>query len=132
MIPNNDLAEYNSLGTTEITQLFAGEMDIITDIGNVAANTPAMAKYTLVARDASRNLVPCDPAASDSKKIPVGVLCQPVALKTVAQSVPIYIQAWFNFAAITWPASITTLTAAQTLLETTTAGVNMRVSKLRQ
>ena len=121
------------VGTYDPTPLFAGEAPIVTDHEYVAASQ-TLAKGQLVARDANRRLVACDPAAVDGTQIPVGILTQAVttAAGVTTVSVPIYVEGIFNYAAITWPASITTFALAQALLETTKSNVNLRIRQLMQ
>lgn len=67
------LAGYETVATFTPDQLYAGESDIVTTQGVVAAAAAAMAQYTVVA-EVGGNLVPYDKEGADGSEKPYGVL----------------------------------------------------------
>lgn len=67
------LAGYETVDTFTPDQLYAGEADIVTTQGTIAAAAAAMAKYTVVA-EVGGVLVPYNKEGADGSEIPYGVL----------------------------------------------------------
>lgn len=91
------LAGYATEGTYTPDQLYAGEADIVTTQGVVAAAQPALPKYQVVAL-VGGYLVPYDtgniPAGSN---VPYGVLPHALADAAVDQDTPVIIGGVLNF-----------------------------------
>lgn len=130
---DKDLAEgVNLVGQYTPTPIFAGDLDVLTDNEYVAAGQ-TLAKYTVVARNSNRQLVALNPAASDGTQIPVGVLTQAVTTgaSVSATRAPFYKQAYLNFAALVWPAAITTVDQAKAAFENAPSGTNITIGSVR-
>ena len=67
------LAGYETVDTFTPDQLYAGEADIVTTQGTIAAAAAAMEKYTVVA-EVGCVLVPYNKEGADGSEIPYGVL----------------------------------------------------------
>lgn len=67
------LAGYETVDTFTPDQLYAGEADIVTTQGTIAAAAAAMEKYTVVA-EVGGVLVPYNKEGADGSEIPYGVL----------------------------------------------------------
>lgn len=119
----NDLAANGSFGSFNPVQIFAGEMDVITDHGTVAAAT-TIEKFRVLAYDVNGNLVPWAPAAGDSTNKIVGIAAQPITTGAgdTTQSVPFWKGGCFNFDNLVKPAGVT-LQQMKALLALTTLGV---------
>lgn len=93
--------------------LFAGEAPVVTDDGYVVASGQnVVAKYTVVGRvTASGKLAKHNPSATDGSQTAIGITTQPVDATSADQKVAIYTGGYFNHAALTWHASLTTLAA---------------------
>lgn len=112
--------EYNqaasgTLGSYVPTQLFAGEVDVVTNNDTVLTGK-VLARYTVLGRiTASKKLVAWDPAATDGSEKPMGILAVPLdtsATGTNADTAaPYYVAGGFNHEALVWPAAVSTLAA---------------------
>lgn len=113
MNDTNDLASgdlaYSSFAPF---QLFAGDDDAVTQNFEVAANT-AIQKYQVLAADANGRLVPHAPAAGDSTAKALYVACQAMAANASVVKLPVYVEGFFNHAALVWDATLTTLAQRQ-------------------
>lgn len=125
-VVDKDLAASDVAGSFTPMSIWAGEQDIVTDTALVAPST-TLTKLQVVAFDTSGHLVALNPAATDSTKIPVGVISQGVTTGSTPVSIGYYIGGFFNFAALTWPGSITTLAAAKAIFRTAPSGVNINI-----
>lgn len=130
-IQDRDIAEgFTSVASYAPVPLYAGDQDVLTDSEFVAPNQ-SLAKYTVVARNASRQLVPVAPAASDGTQIPVGVISQPIVTGVAASKIGYFKGGFFNFAALTWPNTVTTVAQAQALFEKAPSGVVINIGLVR-
>lgn len=84
------------------TQLFAGESKIVTNT-YMAADTLVLAANSIVAFDASGNLIEWVPAANDVTGDAVGITCEAIDNTDGAKSQPIYVGGYFNTDALVWP-----------------------------
>ena len=99
---DKDLASSELVGTTTILQLFAGEMDVVTEEGIVDAGV--LAKYTVVGKIAATGkLIVLTPGASDGSEKAYGILTQAVDATSADVKVGVYIGGFFNDAALVWP-----------------------------
>lgn len=108
------LAGNGDLGSWEPLQLFAGESDIVTDGGEVAA---AFAVYQVIAKDASGKLIPFDPTDAESPAATAVGIANEAGV--VGSNAPYYIGGVFNHEALVWPASVGTLAKRQAVFERT-------------
>lgn len=83
---DKSLAGYETVATYNPDQLYAGEADIVTTQGVIAANAAAMAIYTVVAL-VGGNLVPYDKESAAGAEVPYGVL--PHAIDNSANAAPV-------------------------------------------
>lgn len=126
-IVDKDIAYSGIAGSVNTTPLFAGQQDVVTEAATVALNT-TLVKYQVVARNADGDLVPHAPAAGDVTAIPVGITTQAVVTTTAKGNVAIYTAGYFNYAAITWHASITTLALAKAVFRASTVPGNVNIN----
>lgn len=112
---SNDLAGNGTRGSVEPFQLFAGEKEIVTAHDPVAASTE-IAKYEVIARNTSGELVPYDADGEDGEDKAIGIAAQPIKTDAVTvQSLPYYVSGFFNHEALVWPAGVTTLAQRKAL-----------------
>lgn len=112
---SNDLAGNGTRGSVEPFQLFAGEKEIVTAHDPVAAST-VIAKYEVIARNSSGELVPYDAAGTDGEDKAIGIAAQPVTTDaSTVQSLPYYVSGFFNHEALVWPDGVTTLAQRKAL-----------------
>jgi len=100
----SDLASSAIVATQTYLQLMAGDSEVVTEEGVIAAGAGTVAKYTVLGRiSASGKLVPWAPAASDGSQVPCAILTQPV-VATADVRAGVYTGGFFNDAALVWPA----------------------------
>jgi len=116
-----ELASSTQVAGNTPENLFAGEAPVITDDGYVVASGQnVVAKYTVVGRiSASGKLAKHNPSASDGSQTAIGITTQPVDATSADQKVAIYTGGYFNHAALTWHASLTTLGARKNVFTRT-------------
>lgn len=113
MTSPNDLAGSRTATPFVPFQLFAGEKEIVTNHGPVAASQN-LAKYQVVAKNANGQLVAHDPSKSDGTEVAVGIMCQPITTEAGENpSAPYYVSGFFNAEALVWHASTDTLVKQQ-------------------
>lgn len=126
---DKDLASSELVGTQSVTQLHAGDADVITE--EAVLDTGNLAKYTVVGRlTATGKVVALDPAAIDGSEKAIGILTHAADATSADQRVAIYTAGFFNHAALVWPASLDTLAKRQAALRATT-GHQLRVGSVR-
>jgi len=104
----NYLAGNGDLGSWAPTDLFAGEKEIVTETPTGTCAT-AVTRYQVIALNTSGNFAPQDPDATDTVlQKAIGIALDDCA---VGEKVPYYVSGYFNHAALTWDAAITTLAA---------------------
>lgn len=110
-ITDKDLAADATVGSYSPTQLFAGDVDVISDDGRVVASGQGvLPKYSVVAvLTSTGKLVKHAPAAADGSQVAVGITTQAVNTTSGDQKVAIYVAGYFNVAALTWAAATSTL-----------------------
>ena len=101
----SDLASSAIVATQTYLQLMAGDSEVVTEEGVIAAAAGTVAKYTVLGRiSASGKLVPWAPAASDGSQVPCAILTQPVTTAGADVRAGVYTGGFFNDAALVWPA----------------------------
>lgn len=125
-VQDRDIALTDIISSYTPISIFAGEQDVVT-VPAVVETGQTLTKLQVVAKDPAGNLVAVNPAAADTTKIPVGIISQDVTTTTATSPVAIFIQGFFNYNALTWPASITTLAQAQALMATAPSGVLINI-----
>lgn len=93
---DRSLAGYGTEGTFTPDQLYAGEADIVTTQGVVAAAAAAMVQYLVVAL-VGGYLVPYNKEGADGSEIPYGVLPHAIPDAGVDQDTPVIIGGVLNF-----------------------------------
>lgn len=93
---DRSLAGFSNEGTYTPDQLYAGEADIVTTQGVVAAAAAAMVQYLVVA-NVGGYLVPYDDAGADGSEVPYGVLPHAIPDAAVDQDTPVIIGGVLNF-----------------------------------
>ena len=96
------LAGNETVGTYNPDQLYAGEADIVSTQGSIAAATAAMVEGQVVAL-VGGNIVPYDDAAVDGSEVPYGILPHAIDNSAGATAVdtPVLIGGVFNFDKLT-------------------------------
>jgi hypothetical protein len=121
----NELAGNGTKGGFTPHHLFAGEKEIVTNNGSVAANQD-LKQFQVVAMNAAGELVAHDPAASDGTEKAVAVMAQPVKTTAATAPGPYYVSAFFNHEALVWHATLDTLAKRKAAL----LGTEIQVGKL--
>lgn len=113
-------------GTKTETQLFTAEDDIKT-VGAVFATDQVLAELTIVAMNATNELVPWDPAGVTSGAVPYGVTSYNInTTDIVGEMDEVYVGACFNPALLVWPAGLDTYQEQLAAL----AGATFRIKRL--
>jgi len=87
-------------------ELFAGDAPVITNARTVAASV-TLAANSIVALNASNELVEWAPGATDGTAKAVGITCEAIDTTAGAAKHPIYEGGYFNTDALNWPAGAT-------------------------
>lgn len=118
---DKDLAASGVVTPPHVTQLFAGDSEVVTEEGETVVAGTNLAKYTVVGRiTASGKLKAHTPGANDGSEVAIGILTQ--AANAASADVPglaIYTAGFFNHEALTWHASLTTLAARKAVFART-------------
>lgn len=124
-MPNGELAANGSFGSVNPIQLFAGEIEVVSDNG-LFEGGQTIKQYTVLARNAAGNLIPWVKGATDTTGVIVGIAAQPIttAANTPASG-PYFIGGFFNFDVLVVPAG-TVLLDMKKLLD----GKILQVGKL--
>jgi hypothetical protein len=93
------LAGFEAVDTYNPDQLYAGEADIVTTQGVVAAATGALVEYQVVA-SVGGFLVPYNKEGADGSEVPYGVLPHAIADTAADQDTPVIIGGVLNFEAL--------------------------------
>ncbi|ATN93249.1 hypothetical protein [Marinobacter phage PS6] len=83
-------------------ELFAGDAEVITN-AHLFASGLTLAINSIVARNASGELVEWVPGASNGTEVAVGITCEAVDTSGGAAINPIYEGGYFNTNALNWP-----------------------------
>lgn len=124
------IAQGNTLeGSYAPTQLFTAEDDIKTTPALVLTGQ-TLAVLTIVAFNAANKLVPWDPAQTDSRAVPVGVLAMDANTTSPSgdRQFEMYVGGCFNPDLLVWPASLDTWLERDAALRV--AGAPFRVKRL--
>lgn len=124
------IAQGNTLeGQYLPTQLFTAEDEIKTTPALVLTGQN-LAVLTIVAFNVANKLVPWDPAQSDSRAVPVGILAMDANTTTPAgdRQFEMYVGGCFNPALLVWPAALDTWLERDAALRV--AGAPFRVKRL--
>jgi len=102
---NQDIAAGQTvLGTATMVQLYAGEAPIITNDYEIAADVTPV-KYGVYALDATGKVIVWDPAGTAPATIPRVIASQ---AGVAGDRIAFFEGGFFNHAALTWPAALTT------------------------
>ena len=115
IVTNSQLAGNGSLGSYNPVEVFAGELDIVSDSLPFEGGQ-TIAQYQVLGYNAAGNLVPWDPTAvtTDDPPVPApqatiaAIAAQPIttAAATPARG-PVWTGGYFNFAILGVPAGVT-------------------------
>ncbi|QGF21040.1 decorator protein [Pectobacterium phage MA12] len=96
-------------------EIFSGDSDVVTTDGPVA-NDQVLAQYTVIALNATGQIVALNPAGADataSEAVAIGITCYAANAGTTGpqrgKRIAYYSGGSFNPAALVWPAAIDTL-----------------------
>lgn len=109
MTDRPQLAGFNaSAGSNTDPDLFAGESPVVTTSLPLAAST-AVARYQVLAKNSSGNLVLHAPAATDGTEIAICIAVEAVASSGSVQNIPVFTAGFFNHEMLVWHADTNTL-----------------------
>lgn len=101
------IAAYENGESFTDVPLFTGERRVHTDTGTIAAGN-TIAALTVLAYDASKNLVPAVSGAADSTATPVAIAMVATDASAAAKKIPCYWSGCFNPDRLVWDASYDT------------------------
>lgn len=120
------LAGNDTLGVYAPSQLFSGEMDIVTGPATIAAGQ-VLDKYTVLARSVAGGLVPLDTTQTDGRQNAFAILMHAINTTAAQATTPLgvvvpsqtgaaadattecYLGGCFNPDMLVWPAALTTV-----------------------
>jgi hypothetical protein len=117
-VVDKDLAGDETVGTSDVIPLYAGDAPIVT--ADFVVDAGNLAKYTVMGKiTATGKVIVLTPGASDGSQFAFGILSQPVDATGGDVTAALFTAGFFNHAALIWPAALDTLVERQVAFDGT-------------